>query len=152
MADLASLSPQKLQALRSTVGPAAQARIDALLAGSSTPDPEPVTATGARGPYARMNKTEARFARDHLEPRLSRGESRLWLFETVKLRLADRTWLTPDFWELLQDGSVHVHEVKGGYIREDARIKFRVAAEQFAWARWTMWQWKDGRWSKVLGR
>lgn len=97
----------------------------------------------------RMNQTEARYARDFLEPRIASGESIRYQHEKIKLRLAGGTWYTPDFFEELADGRIWVHEVKGGKVWDDAAVKFKVAAEQFPWWRWTKVQWRNGGW-KVL--
>jgi hypothetical protein len=80
-----------------------------------------------RGGRGRMNKTEAAYAQ-LLEARRALGEIRDFKFESVKLRLADRTWYTPDFWLDMADGSIEVHEVKGRW-QDDARVKIKVAAE-----------------------
>ena len=76
-----------------------------------------------------MNKTEAAYAA-HLELRRHVGEVIWFRFEAVKLRLADLTFYTPDFFVMLPDGTLEVHEVKG-YWEDDARVKIKVAAEQF---------------------
>lgn len=75
-----------------------------------------------------MNKLEAAYAK-HLD---SREDVLKWQFESHKLRLADRTFYTPDFGVLVQqpDGSAvfEFHEVKG-FWEDDARVKIKVAAE-----------------------
>ena len=74
-----------------------------------------------------MNGMEARYAQE-LERRRMAGEVSHWSFEAMKLRLADRTWYTPDFRVLMPDGSIECHEVKG--FREAAgQVKIKVAAE-----------------------
>lgn len=75
-----------------------------------------------------MNKTEAAYAAI-LEARRLAGEIHRWDFEPVKLRLADRTYYTPDFRVILANMEVEYHEVKG-FWRDDARVKLKVAAEQ----------------------
>jgi len=80
-----------------------------------------------------MNDLEAEYAA-LLDARVARGELFGYQFEAVKLFLAEKTWYTPDFLVLLADGLLEFHEVKG-YWQEDARVKFKVVAEQFAWAR-----------------
>lgn len=75
-----------------------------------------------------MNKSEAAYAR-HLEQLKLAGEIARWEFESVKLRLADRTFYTPDFLVMLPDGLIEFHEVKG-FWEDDARVKIKVAAEQ----------------------
>ena len=74
-----------------------------------------------------MNKTETAYAM-HLERRRLCGEIDRFDFEAEKLRLADRTFYTPDFRVVLSDGSVEFHEVKG-FWEDDARVKIKVAAE-----------------------
>src|SRR5690349_1040822 len=76
-----------------------------------------------------MNKSESAYA-DHLRLRQAAGEIAWWKFEGIKLRLADSTFYSPDFAVMLTDGSLECHEVKG-YWQDDARVKVKVAAEQF---------------------
>ena len=51
-------------------------------------------------------------------------------FERIKLKLADKTFYTPDFYVLKKDGQLEMHEVKG-FMRDDAAVKLKVAAAQF---------------------
>jgi len=76
-----------------------------------------------------MNKTEAAYA-GHLEARKAAGEVAWYLFEAVKLRLADNCFYTVDFAVMLTDGVLEMHEVKG-FWADDARVKIKVAAERF---------------------
>jgi hypothetical protein len=91
-----------------------------------------------------MNQLETRWAAE-LELRRQVGQIARWDFEPEKLRLADRTYYTPDFRVLLNDGTVEFHETKG-FWEEDARVKFKVAAEQhpytFKAIRWVKKQWE----------
>ena len=76
-----------------------------------------------------LNKTEQAYAA-HLELKRIAGEI-VWLrFEGVKLRLADNTFYTPDFAVMAADGVIELHEVKG-FWADDARVKIKVAAEQY---------------------
>jgi hypothetical protein len=68
-----------------------------------------------------------------------------WWFEAIKLRLADKTWYTPDFAVLMADGTLELHEVKG-FWRDDARVKIKVAAEQHWLFRFVAVQWKRKQW------
>ena len=79
-----------------------------------------------------MNKLERRFAEwlddNDLVDR--------WEFASIKLRLADRTWYTPDFFVWYDDDSesVAVYEVKGSWKaphQDDSRVKIKVAAELY---------------------
>lgn len=76
-----------------------------------------------------MNGTERLYAQ-HLDLRIRIGEVARHDFESIRLRLADDTWYTPDFTVYLADGTVEFHEVKG-FWRDDARVKFKVAADKF---------------------
>lgn len=94
----------------------------------------------------RMNKTEARYQQEVIEPRLRSGEYRSARFEAIKLRLADRTFYTPDF-AVVNDatGEIELHEVKG-YWEEDARVKIKVAAHQYPEYRFIAIQHQKGQW------
>ena len=83
-----------------------------------------------RLPAGTMNKTEREYA-DMLELRKRAGEVQWWAFEPFKIRLADRTFYDVDFGVMLADGRLEVHEVKGGFITDDGRVKLKVAAEHF---------------------
>ena len=87
----------------------------------------------------KMNGTEKRFFADHVE-------GKTYTFESLKFRLADNTWYTPDFM-VIEDGRVVIYEVKGGFFRDDARAKFKVAAEMNPWFVWRWAVWKDKKWT-----
>lgn len=75
-----------------------------------------------------MNKTEEAYA-ERLEI-LRRGNVIAdWAFQPEKLRLADRTFYTPDFRVINVDATIEFHEVKG-FWEDDARVKIKVAAAQ----------------------
>ena len=68
------------------------------------------------------------------------GEIEWFAYEPVKLRLADRTFYTPDFCVMHTDGTIEFREVKGSWKaphQEDSRVKIKVAAEQFQMFRFT---------------
>lgn len=75
-----------------------------------------------------MNKLERDYA-FVLEAKQNRGEIDRWDYEPEKLRLADRTFYSPDFRVVMLDGTIEFHETKG-FWEEDARVKIKVAAEQ----------------------
>lgn len=56
-----------------------------------------------------------------------------WGYESLSLRIAPAARYTPDFFVLLPDGAIELHEVKGGFVREAARIRLAVAASKFPW-------------------
>lgn len=73
-----------------------------------------------------MNGTETAYS-EVLRTRQICGEIAWYMFEGIKLRLADNTFLTPDFFVMLADGTFEAHEVKGHW-EDDARVKIKVAA------------------------
>jgi hypothetical protein len=77
----------------------------------------------------KMNKTEAAYAQ-HLEALKACCEIVWWKFEAIKLRLADNTFYSPDFFIMKADGELVAHEVKG-FMMDDANVKIKVAGEIF---------------------
>lgn len=79
-----------------------------------------------------MNKLEADYAAYLREAQIG-GEVEWYAYEAVKLRLADATFYTPDFFVMRADGMLECHEVKG-FWEDDARVKIKVAASLFPFA------------------
>lgn len=77
-----------------------------------------------------MNGLEKKYAQ-HLEMRKMVGEIIDYKFEPLKLKLAPATFYNPDFAVLMPDGRVELHETKGGFWEDDARVKIKVAASHF---------------------
>jgi hypothetical protein len=73
-----------------------------------------------------MNKLENRYASEILSLRILSKEITSWKFQSLKLKLAHRTFYTPDFIVTLPDGRIEIHEVKG-HREDDARVKIKVA-------------------------
>lgn len=90
----------------------------------------------------RMNLTEAAYA-VVLEDKKTNGEIVWWRYERVKLRLADKTWYTPDFAVITGEDELEFHEVKG-FWRDDARVKIKVANEEFPFLFIAITKTKDG--------
>jgi hypothetical protein len=82
-----------------------------------------------RLPQGVMNKTEAAYA-DHLEQLKRIGQVLWYKFEGMKFRLADKTFLTPDFAVMMEDGHMELHDTKG-FMTDDANVKIKVAAEMY---------------------
>jgi len=82
-----------------------------------------------RREHGEMNGLETRYSQ-HLDMLKATGRVQSWRFEGVKLRLARKTFLTVDFWIVIPDGLVELHDVKGLW-EDDARVKMKVAAETF---------------------
>ncbi len=115
-----------------------QAQIDDLVSrgaviGPAAQLPSPLESPKTRGRGRRtpgeMNKLEARYAA-HLEEMKQLGGVLMWTYEGVKLKLAAKTFYTPDFMVMTQDLSIEFHETKG-FARDDAMVKIKVAARLF---------------------
>lgn len=76
-----------------------------------------------------LNKTEQAYA-ERLRALQAAGQIQWYRFEGVKLRLADKTFYTPDFAVMAADGVIEMHEVKG-FWQDDARAKIKIAADQY---------------------
>jgi len=97
------------------------------------------------------NKTEQRFAEEFLKPRAATGEIKNYRYEAFKFRLADKTFYTPDWHVVCADGSMELHEIKGGGpVRDDAAVKFKIAREMYPEFKWFCWQWKGGAWRNLF--
>ena len=82
-----------------------------------------------------MNKLEAEYAQ--LLGLLKHGGDILdWRYEPIKLRLAHKTFYTPDFLVIQPDG-FEFHETKG-FMRDDAAVKLKVAAQLYPWFRFVL--------------
>lgn len=93
-----------------------------------------------------MNGTERRYA-ELLEQRRVAGEVLWWKFESIAFRLAEeRCFYHPDFMVMLADLTIEIHEVKGGFIRDDGRDKLKVAAALFPFV-FRRCVWKDAKWT-----
>ncbi|WP_343546796.1 hypothetical protein [Sphingobium yanoikuyae] len=95
------------------------------------------------------NQTEQRFEDEYLRPLLLAGEILWYRFEGVKLRLADNTFLTVDYAVLPAGGVLTMIDVKGGaaVVQEDARVKMRVAADQYPFLFQYAFPTKGGGWT-----
>jgi hypothetical protein len=96
-----------------------------------------------------MNRTEFEYSL-LLEARKQAGEILWWGFEAIKLKLTGRTFYTPDFAVIAQRAEriitgyymvprTQFIETKG-FLRDDANVKFKVAAELFPWAEFFMYR------------
>lgn len=93
-----------------------------------------------------MNGTERRYA-DLLEARRLAGEIRWWKFEALAFRLAEeRCFYHPDFIVMMADDTIEIHEVKGGFIRDDGRDKLKIAAALFPFV-FRRCVWDKGEWT-----
>lgn len=92
-----------------------------------------------------MNGTERKMAAE-LAIEHAAGTIRWWAFEAVNLKLADKTWYRPDFVIWHADGHIECRETKGHW-EDDARAKFKIAAELFRAFKFTAYKpLKGGGW------
>lgn len=104
-----------------------------------------VVAVASKKP--RLNKTETAYAQ-LLALRMHAGEITWYDFEGMRLKLADRTYLTVDFPLRLANGAFEMHEIKGGPIEDDAAVKLKVAQKLFPFFRFiVVRREKGGGWS-----
>ena len=101
------------------------------------------------GSYNPMNKTETKFS-IYLDQLKAMGEIREWRFEPFKFILSHSvkgkrraTTYTPDF--LTVGKEFTLYEVKG-FMRDDAAVKIKVAAEMFPWFDWVLVYLQKGEW------
>lgn len=92
-----------------------------------------------RTPKGEMNRLERRYADEVLEPLLMAGQLVAWWFERFTFKLAGDCRYTPDFIVQLPDGTLEARETKGQW-RDDAKVKIRLAADQFPF-RFVALQW-----------
>ena len=111
-----------------------------------------ILADRRKDPTAKMNKTELRYLQTRIEPLIFKKDIVMWRFEAITFKLADDLRYTPDFLVIGAPGyaTIQFHEIKGGYIREDAIVKFKVARNLYPWFSWRMMQYKKGEWNEVL--
>jgi len=112
------------------------------------PGPEPKAKAAAPGRVSKgsdgMNKLERAYSVELENQRLA-GLISSWKFEAMKLRLANRTTYSPDFFVVLPDGRMEHHETKG-FMRDDAHVKLKVAASQFPMFTFRLVKRKAGAW------
>ena len=94
-----------------------------------------------------LNKTEAEYLLI-LTALLQAGEiDHIFGHEDIKFRVGEeRCWYSVDF-AVLRNGYLELHEVKGGFVRDDARVKFQAAKKQYPQFVWIWAQKKKGAWT-----
>jgi hypothetical protein len=83
-----------------------------------------------REPSDGMNKLEREFFERLRAARDCHAFLHVWR-EPFKLRLAGRCWYTPDFATFSSLEELAFWETKGGFFRDDACVKLKVAAETY---------------------
>jgi len=95
----------------------------------------------------KLNKTEAEYERMMVA---LHGRCNVFA-QAVQLQVGeDRCRYTPDFMIVNAKGEISFHEVKGGFYRDDARVKFQAAKLRYMMFGWVWAQKKHGRWEITL--
>lgn len=112
--------------------------------------PAPAASPATPGRRKVMNKTESRFAM-LLEAEKRNGAVLQYEYEAVTLKLGHDLRYTPDFFVVRREGygepEVQFIEVKGTFMRDDARAKLYAAATQFPHFRFTLARYEKGSWT-----
>jgi len=77
-----------------------------------------------------MNGIETDYLKEVLKPQIIVNEMRNVVFEGMRIKLAKGAYYTPDFYCLMFNGEIELHETKGHW-REAARVRIKVAAELY---------------------
>ena len=107
-------------------------------------------------PKPGANKTEEAFG-DYLEMEFRKGNIAWFVWQRIKLTLGDDCTYLPDFVAVTASGEIVFYEVKGAkltpktkkvvpYARDDAKVKIKVAAEMYWWARFIIAFRYKGKW------
>jgi len=95
-----------------------------------------------------LNKVEQAYA-GVLELLKRASEIRDYSFERIKLRIGEACWYTPDFMVLSKENEIEFHEVKGGFITDDALVKFKAVCELYPYFKFIMMQHKGKQWKRI---
>lgn len=92
------------------------------------------------------SKTEARYVQ-FLDLEVRAGNVIRWLYEPLRLEIGPGARYTPDF-AVWRPGCnlPELHEVKGGFVREAARVRFRAAVRAWPGFRWFWCVYRSRRW------
>lgn len=84
---------------------------------------------GKRKPRGEMNRLESSFA-EYLEEQRKLGLIEWWAFESIKFRIGNGAWFTPDFVAMNVHAEIVFYETKG-FMRDAANVRLKVAASSF---------------------
>ena len=98
-------------------------------------------------PEDAANKWELAY-RDFLDLQKKAGVIRHYEFNRIQFWIGPSLWYKPDFFVIMPNGSIEIHEVKG--LERRAGInKFKSAAGMYRWATWRMVTKKNGVWTET---
>lgn len=95
-------------------------------------------------PEDSANKWEKAYI-EFLDLQVKAGTIKRYYFNRINFWIGPTVWYKPDFFILMPDGSIEIHEVKGHEKRVGVN-KFKTAAGMHPWATWRMVTLKNGNW------
>ena len=95
------------------------------------------------------SKTEALYAKQ-LDKALANGLITAYWSHPGSLKLGEKLHYSPDFLVQLISGELEYHEVKGGFVRDDARVKLRAAAKIYHCYRFVQAQYNKKAWTITI--
>jgi len=104
-----------------------------------------VKMTAIPTPEEALNKTERRY----LDILRERFPNRPIMIQSITLRVAHNTKYTPDF-AYSYGAALMFVEVKGGFVRDDAIVKLKTAANKFPQFTFIKAQYKKGKWIETV--
>jgi hypothetical protein len=104
----------------------------------------PARTAAADRPADGLNRLERSFRDAVLEPARASGDLVAYWREPLKFRLGGATFYTPDFAAIEPDGRLVLIETKGGWFRDHAKVKTKVAAALYPQFRWLL-VFREGR-------
>jgi hypothetical protein len=102
---------------------------------------------GVNGATPYRSKLEAAYA-SYLHTLMLAGDILTYKYEFIRLTLAPHTTITVDWFVLLPDQRIELHETKGKWFREDGWVKLKVAASLCPMWRFVLVQRKRGAWEQ----
>ena len=136
--------PKSVQAAIARMGNKLNAIVDSSRAEYIHRAPPQAIAHDTAGP--KLNKTEAEYMR-----MLARdADIASATPHAIKFSISipgKRCWYTPDVMVVRTSGIIEIHEIKGAWEEEDARVKRYSAQAQFPWFRWIYAQKTKAGWS-----
>lgn len=95
------------------------------------------------------SKTEALYAQQ-LDHALTTGAITGYWAHPGSLKLGEKLHYSPDFLVQTALGELEYHEVKGGFVRDDARVKLRAAAKIYFCYRFIQAQYHRKTWTITI--
>ncbi len=121
---------------------------------AKAPKPPPgITGIGQPPTPRGMNKTEARYAAEILEPAYRAEEILFYKFEGIRIKIGQHKrqakYYKPDFVVMRADRVIEIHETKGEHITRAGQDNFSAAVEAMPIYVYKMIQYANGTWQLI---